>query len=348
MKRLYKALIIIALLLPLVAFGKAKVGTAGLTFLKVGVCARAVGMGSFTAVANDASALQYNPAGLVQLHNPEAIFSYVDYPAEINFVHLGAVYPLSVRRTPRETLTASIIGVQVTSMFSNDMIETTPEMPYGTGRTFTASDLAVGVTYSQRLTGKFSVGANLKFLNEQLADEQANGWSADVGTYYTTGWQNLNIGMVIQNFGPDMDFIDSPFPLPMNFKFGMSMLVIDDGPYNLLVAGEFVHPSDNLEEYILGCEFTYMRMLSLRIGKKYNGLQRAAWDEYQEDREKDPFVEYPFLDEDGALSIDGLSLGLGVNVPQAGVTLDYAWAGLGTLGFVHRFSLGYKLNGLLR
>lgn len=348
MKCLKKALLVLALLLPIVTFGQAKVGTAGLQFLKVGICARAVGMASFTAVSDDASALYYNPAGLVQLLNPEATFSYISYPAEINYVHLGGVYPLTVLRTRSSVKTASVIGVQVTSMFTDEMDETTPEMPYGTGRTFTASDLALGITYSQRLTGNFSVGVTLKFLNEELADQGAYGWSADVGTYYTTGWRKINIGMVIQNFGPDMEFESSPFPLPMNFKFGMSIVALEQGPYKLLLAGEFVHPNDNLEEYILGGELTVMNMISFRFGKRINAWQRATWEEYQEDREQDPFVEYPVLDEEGKPTLDGLSLGMGLKIPQAGVNLDYAWAGLGTLGFVHRFTLSYKLNGLFQ
>jgi len=348
MNRLKKAAIVVTLLLPLIAYGQAKVGTAGLTFLKVGVCARAVGMASFTAVADDASALCFNPAGLVQLRMPEATFSYIDYPAELKFVHIGGVYPIA--------RTSGIIGVQVTSLFSEDMPETTPGMPYGTGRTFTASDLAAGITYGQRLTANFSVGVTFKFLNEQLADKSANGWAADVGTFYSTGWKRINIGMVIHNFGPDMDFENAPFPLPMTFRFGASIVALDNDPYRLTIAGEFIHPNDNLEEYLVGAEFDVMRMISFRLGKRFNAWKRDRWVDYTGDpkknppvegnRELDPFVEYPLIDEDGHVSLDGFSCGLGLRIPEAGVNIDYAWAGLGTLGPVHRFTVGYKLAGL--
>ncbi len=333
------ALILLACMSP-VAHGQAKVGTAGLQFLKVGVGARATSMGdAFTAVASDVSALYYNPGGLVQLKKPEAIFTLIEYPAGLKFVFVGGAIPL--KGTP------GTLGIQVTSLFTDDMVETTPENPYGTGRTFSASDLAAGISYCYRLTDKFSVGSTVKILNERLADKSATGWSADVGTFYTTGWKKINIGMVIQNFGPDMKFETSPFPLPISFKFGASMLAWETPLYTILLAGEFLHPNDNIEFYHIGAEFTAMQMVSFRLGKRINALSRDSWDKYQEDQQRDPFVEYPLFNEDGGLTLDGFSTGLGLNLPEAGVTVDYAWAGLGTLGGVHRFTVGYKLAALL-
>ena len=100
MNRLKRVAIVVAFLLPLVVYGQAKVGTAGVQFLKVGVSARAIGMGSFTAVADDASALYFNPSGLVQLTMPEGTFSYIHYPAELKFVNIGGVFPLVSSETP--------------------------------------------------------------------------------------------------------------------------------------------------------------------------------------------------------------------------------------------------------
>ncbi len=344
MNRLKGIVFAVVFLLPLSVFGQAKVGTAGMQFLKVGVSARAVGMGeAFTAVASDASALYYNPGGLIQLTKPEATFTLIDYPADLKFIYIGGVMP--------SPSTSGVIGVHLTSLFTDDMIETTPRMPYGTGRTFTASDLAAGVAYCQRLTDKFSVGVSVKYLNERLADASATGWSADVGTFYTTGWKRINIGMVIQHFGSDMDFENSPFPLPMSFKFGASITAIEKAAWDLIFAGEFVHPNDNLEIYHIGAEFNYMKMFSVRLGKRINGLIRDSWLDYQEDPQKDPFLEYPLMEKDAdgsySLVLDGVSFGAGFKIPQAGVNIDYAWAGLGTLGSVHRFTIGYMLSGLL-
>jgi len=114
----------------------------------------------------------------------------------------------------------------------------------------------------------------------------------------------------------------------------------------LRISGEFVHPNDNLELYIIGAELDIMRMVQFRFGKRVNAWKKDSWTDYQEDPKKDPFVEYPIIDEDGNITLDGFSFGLGLNVMEVGITIDYAWAGLGTLGSVHRFSMGYKLAGL--
>ena len=72
-------LVLMSLLLPGVLLAQAKVGTAGAQFLEIGVSARAIGMGeAYVAVSNDATAMYYNPAGLTQLYDREAVFTHVE------------------------------------------------------------------------------------------------------------------------------------------------------------------------------------------------------------------------------------------------------------------------------
>jgi hypothetical protein len=331
-------LIVLILLIPALCWGQAKVGTTGVNFLKVGPSARAMAMGeAFIGVADDASALYYNPGGLLQLEKPDAIFTHISYPAGIAFEYIGAAYPL-----PRLQAAA---GVQVTFLHTDEMIETTPEQPYGTGRTFRAYDMAVGFSWAQRLTNKFSVGATAKYIEEWLADERATGLGFDVGTFYNTAWKTVIISMAITNFGPDMNFVDSPFPLPINFKFGGSMRAIDSDPHVLTVAVEGWHPNDNLEQFSLGLEYGWNKTAFLRLGKKINGFKRYSWDEYQQDNDKDPFVEYPVIDEDGAVSTDGLSVGGGLKIilPTLALRIDYAYTNVKKLGSNHFFTLGLTL-----
>ncbi|MFH1010474.1 MAG: PorV/PorQ family protein, partial [bacterium] len=343
-KWLFVAWGVLALTGPSLLWGQAKVGTAGVQFLKISPSCRAVGMGeAFVGVANDASAIWHNPGGLVQLKSPEVMLSFMDYPVGIQYAYAGISHPMK-KLNGAAALSVIYLG-------TDEMEETTPEKPDGTGRTFTAGDLAVCATYAQSLTNKFSVGGTAKFLNETLADKSATGWAADVGTFYDTGWRSLKMGMLISNFGPDMKFVDTPFPMPMNFTFGVSANLYDKAPHKLLGAFAWSHPNDNLEVYNLGLEYSFWEMAYLRFGKKINGSRRVSWFERQkhvaagESAEGyDPFVEYPLFSVNGTFFQNGATIGGGARFERIGLSIDYAFTGIAFLGDIHRFSLTYQFK----
>jgi hypothetical protein len=357
MKRWPLLLLLAALpLIPQAVWAQAKVGTAGVQFLKISPSCRAVGMGeAYVAVANDASAIYHNPGALARIEQPEAIVSYLVYAVGLQYGFLGVTHPM-----PKWN---GAWAGSVTYLTTDDMDETTPERPNGTGRKFTAGDVAVGVSYSQKLTDKFSVGGTLKYINETLADKSANGWAADVGTYYSTGWRSVRIAMLTSNFGPDMNFVDGPFPMPMNFTFGMSGYLMNSadrqywtgsdsvGTHALLMGFSWSHPNDNLEVYNIGLEYGYEDTAFLRIGKKINGIHRWTWfdyqgkiDEGQDATNRDPFMEYPLISNDGKFFQNGATIGAGVKLTKIGLTIDYAFTGISYLDNIHRFSLGYKFK----
>ena len=74
------------------------VGTSAAAFLEIGVGARALALGgAFTALANDASALYWNPAGLIQLNSISVSANHTDWLAETNFEYFGLVLPAGNR-----------------------------------------------------------------------------------------------------------------------------------------------------------------------------------------------------------------------------------------------------------
>src|SRR5512146_1434764 len=93
--------------------GGQRTGISAFQFLKLGVGARGVAMGeSFVAIANDASALYWNPAGLVQFTDNQALVSHTEYVADIKHDFLGVAYHLS------ET---DAVGASFTSLHMKDM-----------------------------------------------------------------------------------------------------------------------------------------------------------------------------------------------------------------------------------
>ncbi|KPJ54019.1 hypothetical protein AMJ39_02350 [candidate division TA06 bacterium DG_24] len=304
------ALLIVLALSPCAVLAQSKVGTAGMQFLEVGTTARVAGMGeAFVAVADDASALRYNSAGLAWLEGREAIFGYTDYPADITLQYAGAIAPISP--------VIGTVGIAVTSLTMDDMVVTTPvdSDVTGTGRHFTAGDVAVQLSYARMLTDRFSAGLSVRFIQEDLEDESAQGIGADIGTLYDTHWNTVKVGMNISNFGPDMKFVEESFPQPLNFTVGVSVEPISDELHHLILGFEGSHPNDNEERAAVGGEYTVYQMLSFRGGYKIN-YDAETW-----------------------------SAGVGVQVPLGvmGVKVDYSYTDFGYLSDIHRATLGISL-----
>ncbi len=252
-----------------VIHSQSKVGTAGLMFLEICPSARVAGMGeAFIAIADDASALFYNPAGCAWMEKMEWLSTATQYPAGIYHYWSGFVYPVSP--------SWGVIGVSSTALTMDYMTETTHLRPEGTGRKFTCYDGAVQLSYARKLTTKFSTGMSIKWITESLADEQVQTIAADLGTMYETEFRGMKIGMCISNFGPDAKYVVESFPLPMNFKVGLSLYLFKSEMQSLIFAAEGSHPNHNEEQAALGGEYSYKNMFFLRGGYKVN-YDAEAW-----------------------------------------------------------------------
>lgn len=299
-----------------VLLGQAKVATSGAQFLEIPVGARAEGMGgAFLAIADDPSAIYYNPAGIAFKNLRGGIVSHSQYVADMLHEFAGFTMPVA----------GGVAGISIIAFTTGEMDETTPFYPEGTGRKFTAGDIAAGLTYSRLLTDRFAVGVNAKYVGEYYADVSAHGWVMDVGTLFKTAFHNLRIGMKLSNFGPDLTFLSQSAPMPMAFHFGIS----DDfifGNNRITIGTEGSHPNDNLEKYCMGIEYSFHELAFVRTGIKYPF-----------DPRRDKIIsgtdttDYPGI---------GFSMGGGVKIPVSGMifNIDYSYSDMGFLESVHRFT----------
>ena len=313
-----------------------KSGTAVATFLEIPVGAAAIGMGSaYVGVANDATALYWNPAGCALLTKNEFNVSHTNWIADTKFDFGGVVLPLGEFGT---------LGLSFTSLTMADMKVRTVEQPEGTGEYFSAGDMAAGITYSRKLTDRFAIGFTGKYINESIWHESANAFALDAGTTFKTDlFGGMAIGASIMNFGTKMQmagrdarqFISvdqtkegsnnqiptqielNSWDLPFLFQFGVATNAIQRENYRWTVAIDALHPSDNFESMNVGTELAYQDFFFLRTG--YQSL---------------------FLDQ----SEGGFSFGVGIAsssmLSAIGVKFDYAYHNMGRLKGVHTLSLG--------
>ena len=229
--------------------------------------------GAIVGLADDASAIFWNPAGIVKVKNVQAHFSYMNWFDLFDFNAASIVYNAG----DMGTFGASMV------LFTTDKMEiTTEEQPNGTGRYFDAGDLALGVSYAKYLTDRFSVGLTVKYINQRIWNETASGIAFDIGTQYRLDFQNLTIAMCMTNFGADMKFdghdLDftyrkddnfpqsrlipsrlstDEYPLPLNFQVGIGFDVFEYDFVKMSGAIDVTHPNDNNERAHFGTEFSF-------------------------------------------------------------------------------------------
>ena len=330
------------LLLSTLLVGQSNVGTTAASFLDIGIGARSLAMGgAFTAVANDATALYWNPAGITNILQPTAHFYYAPWFVDIDFTHGAAVVPLGRMGT---------LGLSITSVTMDEMKVRTLQVPEGTGELFEVSNLALATTYARKLTDRFSFGLNIKLVQEKIWHMNANVIAADVGCLFVTKNKGIRIGMSISNFGGKMklegydterdfdidetifgnnDKIDSHldtqgWPLPLVFRAGISKDVLDDKMHKLTLAGDAIHPNNNYEYLNLGLEYTFMGIGSVRAGQSYVFLE-----EHEEDDKREEMTNQ-------------FTIGAGLNykIPRGpGIQLDYVVRDFGVLKSVGSYSL---------
>jgi len=326
-----KTLALILVVASLASSQNANLGTVGAKFLQIGVGSRAVALGgAYVAVANDASALFWNPAGIASVGNQSMHFTHVAWWSTIRLN--AAAYALRLG-------TQGALGASVTVLSMDPMPVTTELTPEGTGETFTSTDLMIGLSYARALTDKFNVGLTVKYVQENIWNESASGVAFDVGTQYTLWFNDFTIGMSLTNFGGDlkMDGRDlefkynrdptaipkerlapaklepSDYPLPLHFQVGAAMNLYKSENFGWKIAADVTHPNDNYERVNVGTEVGVFERLFLRAGYRYN-----------------------YDDED-------LTLGIGVALPigDSKALFDYAYSRYNLLPSIHRFSVGF-------
>ncbi len=239
-------------------------GTVTGQFLKIGTSARAIAMGGAqVAIAEGTSSLAYNPAGIMAVNNYGFAATYTSWFANINHEFIGIV-----KNIPG----VGAVGASVVVLSTDEMIETTPQFPEGTGRTFKASDYAFSLAFARQVTEQFRVGISTKIIKSYLFDSElgASSFAFDIGTLYDVPILRSHIGVSLTNIGKDMKFINETYSLPTALRFGVVVDLLKEDSQQWISTLQITRLNDADEQYNVGSEYVLNNMFAARAGYKFS------------------------------------------------------------------------------
>ncbi len=326
----------------LFATGGNKLGTAGAPELLIPMGARNVAMaGANISSITNADAIYWNPAGVAEVTNMDASFTYISYFADMSISY----FSLAV-----DAGDIGAFGVGLQALDIGNIEVTTLDTPEGTGENISPDYLTATVTYSKKFTDRINFGVNTKVISETIGNMSATAFAWDFGLQYKSS-SNIDFGITLKNVGTKLKFsgtgieFDSRIPdsepgsttrktnldmaeheLPASFNIGFSYHYDINEQQNLTFVGQFENSSFAIDKIIGGLEYSFNNMLYLR-----GGYSLAMFED-----------DLPSgLDE----SQYGLHLGFGVNLDIGGnsVYVNYAYRPMEDFDPNSYFTVGFEL-----
>lgn len=218
-------------------------------FLLISPGARTSGFGEAgVAVANDASATYWNPAGLGFQKGQEVSLSHSNWLPQFNQSDLFYEYANYKINIPEisGTLGAALTFLNLGEFEARDETNT----PLGKFKSF---EMAFSVSYGARLDEDLSLGLGLRLIHSSLSQVSvtrelgagnATTVAGDVGVLYKPSKFDLfgaelgnsfSLGASITNIGPSISYIDKAQadPLPTIFRMGFAVNLVNE-EYNKL------------------------------------------------------------------------------------------------------------------
>jgi len=259
--------------------------------------AKQAGMGeAYSALADDALAGYYNPAGLAFQNKTIK---------NLQFMHTKWLPQLA------EDMFYEYIGYSqfaegwghfafnIAFLNKGEQSRTTEYSAEVVG-TFQSFDLVVSGSYGAMINDNLSLGITLKGIYSRLAEGQegegkgiGTSFALDFGSFYKTPVKNLTLSAVIHNLGPKISYVDvtQADPLPLNLVLGSAYIPIDNEFNKLTFVFDIYKPlvrkhgssvealykawyDDDDEfkqiDFKFGTEYIYNNFLALRIGYTYD------------------------------------------------------------------------------
>jgi hypothetical protein len=231
--------------------------TSGAIAVREGLGARALGMGeAFTAIADDATCLYWNPAGL-----------YLNPGRQMDLCHEAGFDNSFIDQVVyTQNLGTVGIGAGLVWLRGGDMALDQPDGSVSMVQS--ESDFIGIVGLGMPMLKNLSLGLNVKFLDTTLAESvSAKAVMTDFGVLMDLG-NNFVTGFTLQNEGINVNYKTLPDALPVTVRMALSYHLDLFERLKGVYDAEIVKINDNAMALHLGAEYAYARILYLRLGYK--------------------------------------------------------------------------------
>lgn len=317
-----------------------KLAQSGMKFLSVSADPRAAALGgAATALTTGPGALFYNPAGLSRIEGGTSAFlGQTSWIADIDYNH-GSI-ALSPAGGRFGTFGLSVLAVDYGEL-QETVFDATTDAGFRDLGTFSPTAFAVGLGYARSVTDRFSVGGQVKYVNQDFGEvatafapsEEGEGGAFDregidenvlaydFGVMYDTPFSGLTFAVSARNFSQQAAFGEGEsFQLPLTLQIGAALDTrnltgLDPSMHQLVLAVDAEDPYDFSGQIEAGGEYTFANTLSLRAG-----------------------VVFPS-------DVQSVSLGAGLKQSLGGVGFgaDYSYSSFDVFDPVHRVAIRFDL-----
>jgi hypothetical protein len=297
----------------------------GMDFLSVELIPEATAMGgAYVAAVEGIESVFWNVAGIANVKYQGFYGGYVPWLVNTHIPFVSYV---------RNTGLWGNFGIFLSGVSSPDFQVATEDEGL-LDETFNYNAVQIGVVYSRYYTDKFSAGVSVKYIQENFGDfSSAKTIAIDAGSIFHTGFRSLRIAMSFSNLGPEVKPSGTyyqyqtevyeeynSYPLPVIFRLGAAMEIVDNPGMRTTLSLELVHPNDYLESFRIGLRTLLVNSVIISIGHR---------------------IYLGDVDKDGMFSEGGFSAGIGLKFRYIG--FNYSYSEMGSLPDIHRFSIFYSL-----
>lgn len=287
-------------------------------FLRFASGARTAGLsGAVTSMTGDLETVIFNPASLYTVEDKNVNVTFIKHVLDINSGLLA--YSFNIKGDNGKF--AATAGF--TSYGSFDYADSQGNLD---GTTFGATDLALGLSYSNEIDTNFLYGVTAKYVYAGIEKVSTSALAIDAGILYMLPDGRTNVGLSMLNAGFQMTKIGNQTDkLPLDVRIGINHrlkglpLLFNFSMHHL--ADETNGFFNRLKYFSIGGEFNFGEYVLVRIG--YDNQIRTLTG-----AEKDK-------------GLTGFSGGLGIKTPV--VNFDYGINQYGAAALLHRFSFEFNL-----